>query len=354
MNINRRNFLTISIGGVAGATFMNFSLPEEKGKLTKKWFPGHYLKVRNMNNPLDHKIRELVKDNPNFRGYKIHVVWNELEPEKDKYDFSVIKDALNIAARDQKKLMIHIMDRVFGSIENPYLPDYMLTPEYEGGWFDDGHTSIARAWLPAYRERWVNLIRELGKVFDNHPDLAGLMLSETSKMFVPKDKPASWNYPDIIKFSDNTFSTMAEYFPTTLFFQYVNWGVKDNRDEFMKNLVEKYRHGFGGPDIYDGKYPAENKTWTLDMQFGEYYQKYRGKAAISVENQRSGYKASGGAQEIFDYAVDRIGVNFLPWVPITEGGKYTIHDAIKVVNEQKGRINTSPPANILASFQKHK
>lgn len=351
MQINRRKFINLGIGATAGTAFFNFSFADESEKLSKKWFPGHYLKIRNMNDPLDTKWCDLVRDNKYFRGYKIQVVWNELEPEKDKYDFSVIRAALKIAKDDKKKLMIHMMDRVFGRKVNPHLPEYMLTSEYEGGWFDDEHSSLGRAWLPVYQERWVKLISAMGKEFDKNPDLAGIMLSETSKMFTPGKKPASWNLPDILKFAEITFSTFAEQFPTTILFQYVNWGVRENRDGFMEMLVEKYRHGFGGPDIYDGKRPEVNKSWTLDMQFAEYYSKYKGIAPICVENQNAGYKASGGAQEVFDYAVDKLSVNFLPWVPIVEGGKYTIHDAIKVVSEQKGRISSTPPANIHKSFK---
>ena len=337
-------------GGAAGAAGMSGSAGAGgAGGLAKKWFPGHYLKIRHYDGPIQQKSRDLVKNNPYFKGYKIHVVWNELEPEKDAYDFSVIENALQIAGSDQKKLMVHLQDRVFNSEQNPYLPDYLLTPEYEGGWFYDGKKSLPRAWLPAYRDRWTKLLVALGEELDNHPDLAGFMLSESSGLFATKDMPASWTTDGIMAFARETFSTLAQSLPTTPFFQYVNWGLEPaERDEFMRELVEKNGHGFGGPDIYDAKKPAENKTWTLDMTFGPYYETYRGVAPICVENQTAGFTAPGGAQSVFDYAVDQIGVHFLPWVAAYDGD-WTIEDAIAVVNKEKGRVNPTVPSNIKIS-----
>jgi hypothetical protein len=120
-------------------------------ELTKKWFPGHYVNIRHLNGPVNEEGRNLVKDNPYIMGYKIHIVWNEIEVEKDQYDFSVIHDIINLAESDGKKLMIHLQDRVFNREENPYLPDYLLTPEYEGGWYHStkSQDSYPKLWLPA-------------------------------------------------------------------------------------------------------------------------------------------------------------------------------------------------------------
>ncbi len=313
----------------------------------KKWFPGHYLKIRHYDGPIQEDARELIKDNPYFAGYKIHVVWSELEPEKDRYDFSVVRAALEMAGRDGKKLMIHIQDRVFGRERSPYLPSYLNSDLYEGGWFFDGNKSLGRAWLPAYRQRWTNMLRQLGEETDSHPALAAIMLSESSGLFATKNMPPSWSLDGIMDFARETFATMTHSFPSTPFFQYVNWGLgPETRDLFMKELVEINRHGFGGPDIYDAKHPEKYKTWTLDMAFGGYYDKYRGIAPLCVENQNAGYRSKGGPQEVFDYAVDKIGVHFLPWTPVFSGGNWTIHDAIEVVNREKGRINAEPPRNI--------
>ena len=331
-------------GGAAGAGGMGGSAGAGgSGGLAKKWFPGHYLAIRHYNGPIQQKSRDLVKTNPYFKGYKIHVVWNELEPQKDAYDFSVIANALQIAGDDQKKLMVHLQDRKFNSETNPYLPDYLLTAEYEGGWFYDGDKSLPRAWLPAYRDRWTKLLVALGEELDDHPDFAGFMLSESSGLFATKNMPASWTSDGIMAFARETFSTLAQSLPTTPFFQYVNWGLtKATRDELMRELVEINGHGFGGPDICDG-----GDKLTLDMQFGEYYDTYRGVAPICVENQPSGY-LTRSAKEIFDYAVDQIGVHFLPWSPSYDRA-WTIEDAIAVVNKEKGRVNPTVPLNIKTS-----
>jgi hypothetical protein len=51
-------------------------------ELSKKWFPGHYVQIRYYTNPVSENIRDLVKDNPYITGYKVHIVWNEIEKAK--------------------------------------------------------------------------------------------------------------------------------------------------------------------------------------------------------------------------------------------------------------------------------
>jgi hypothetical protein len=85
----------------------------------------------------------------------------------------------------------------------------------------------------------------------------------------------------------------------------------------------------------------------LNSAFGSYYGKYRGIAPICVENQPSGYYGHD-ARAVFDYAVDQVGVHFLPWSAYTKKDRaWTIFDAIEVINAEKGRINTTPPSNIV-------
>jgi hypothetical protein len=224
----------------------------------------------------------------------------------------------------------------------------MESPEYEGGWFYDGTKSLGRAWLPAYRERWTKMLHMLGREFDAHPDLAAVMLSESSGLFSTKNRPSSWSLDGIMAFAAETFATMTEHFAKTPFFQYVNWGLDDEtREAFMTELVEKNAHGFGGPDIINSQPKWGKSKYVLDNVFGSYYEKYRGVAAFCVENRPSGYFAHD-ARTIFNYAVDEVGVHFLPWSAYTKKDRaWTIFDAIQVVNAEKGRINTAPPSNVV-------
>jgi hypothetical protein len=339
-----------SISLVILFTILFFSHPVNISgqELSKKWFPGHYAAVRHLNGPLAEGSRNLVKNNPYIKGYKMHIVWNELELSKDQYDFTVIQNFINIAETDGKKILLHLQDRKFGKNENPFLPAYMLTSEYEGGWFlsEKGH-SYGKIWLPAYQDRWCKLLKALGEFIDASQTVAGLIVSESSM----NTNTPGYNTAGHMDFFTSMHSTIANYAPNTVFFQYVNWGfTMDERTILMKNVVEDNRNGFGGPDIYDHKYPTTNRTWTLNMAFGSFYSKYRGTAPISVENQPAGYNAAS-ARQVFDYAVDQIGVHFLPWsVYNATDRNYTFKDdVLPILNAEQGRINTTPPLNVLKS-----
>jgi hypothetical protein len=64
---------------------------------------------------------------------------------------------------------------------------------------------------------------------------------------------------------------------------------------------------------------------------------------VSVENQAPGYHGLD-ARTMFEYAVDEVGVNFLPWSVYNRTDRaWTFNDALKIINEEKGRINNTLP-----------
>jgi hypothetical protein len=91
-----------------------------------------------------------------------------------------------------------------------------------------------------------------------------------------------------------------------------------------------------------------NKTMpVMENGFGQYYRRYQGISALCVENQPSGYFGNS-AQLVFNYAVDSVKLHFLPWTAYMKTDRaYNFHDALEVINNEKGRINTTPPSNVL-------
>lgn len=321
--------------------------------ISVKWFPGHYVHIRHvgfdgegsLNNRLvNENVRNLVKDNPYIMGYKIQTVWREIEVSKDQYDFSVIQSILKLAESDGKKVMIHIQDRF---VPESGLPEYMMSAEYEGGYFKSTPpffpgVDFGKVWLPQYQYRWNRFIKAMGEALDDNPILAGVMVSESA---FSRDDPG-YNKEGHLNWLISMHATAAKYFPKTPFFQYVNWGFPsaEDRDHLMKQIVEVSKNGFGGPDLHDRKPQS-----CLTMQFGSYYDKYRGVAPICTENQPSGYRHYD-ARYKFNFAVDTVGVNFLPWTPVLDTSelvKWTFYDALEVINQEEGRINTTPPSNII-------
>src|SRR5437867_6381480 len=70
---------------------------------------------------------------PSFDGAQLKYTWRELEPERDRYDFSSIRHDLALLRRNGKRLFIQLQDVSFdASIINA--PPYLLTDTaYHGG-----------------------------------------------------------------------------------------------------------------------------------------------------------------------------------------------------------------------------
>jgi len=71
-------------------------------------------------------------DTPAFEGAQLKYTWRELEPEKDKYDFSSIRKDLAFLTSKRKKLFIQLQEVSFDA-KWKLVPDYLQTAEYHGG-----------------------------------------------------------------------------------------------------------------------------------------------------------------------------------------------------------------------------
>src|SRR5689334_2977138 len=60
-----------------------------------------------------------------FAGVQIAYSWRQLEPQKDQYDFSLIKDDLRLLEKDGKRLFIQLQDVSFSMRWN-HVPPYIL------------------------------------------------------------------------------------------------------------------------------------------------------------------------------------------------------------------------------------
>src|SRR3979409_1356288 len=85
------------------------------------------------------KDRDLLKDtstwasNSSFTGVQIAYSWKQLEPKRDKYDFSIIYEDLKSLKKYGKKLFIQIEDVSF-SMKYNHVPGYILQDTiYHGG-----------------------------------------------------------------------------------------------------------------------------------------------------------------------------------------------------------------------------
>ena len=109
--------------------------------------------------------------NSRFQGAQIMSPWRLLEPRGDVYDFSIIRKDIDYLAKYGKTLFAELQDASF-YIKNIPVPDYLHSPEFDGGIIeqrtDDGKTEgwTAKRWNTKVQKRFVLLIEAFGQVFD--------------------------------------------------------------------------------------------------------------------------------------------------------------------------------------------
>jgi hypothetical protein len=237
---------------------------------------------------------------------------------------------------------------------NPYLPAYMLSPEYDGGFYygtGDKEKGFPKIWLPKYLERWNNYIAKLGEEFDGNPRIAAVTFTESARD-KPDPEPANFGTLLADAFKAQNAAAVAA-FPNTIVMQYFNYfrpSTPESRAEMMSYIVETLKSGFGGPDLKNYSIDEGGVFEVLTSSpFSPFYPLYQGKAPISVEAQRGAFNG-GSAREVFDYGVNDVKSHFFPWtmgVRDLSAAAYTIYDVIDVINAEQGRVNSTPPTNIL-------
>jgi hypothetical protein len=128
-----------------------------------------------------------------LEGAQVAYTWRQLEPEKDAYDFRIIREDLAFLTSRGKKLFVQLQDVTF-SEARINVPLYLLhDPVYNGGadkqyGFKDNDEQqpvvagwAARRWDPAVQKRLHKLLLALGKEFDGR--IEGINFAETSVDF---------------------------------------------------------------------------------------------------------------------------------------------------------------------------
>jgi hypothetical protein len=222
--------------------------------------------------PIHHYVffgmdREKIKDatefleTPAFEGAQIAYSWRQLEPGKDEYDFSSIREDLTLLQAHGKKLWIQFQDVTF----NPNrinVPKYLLNdPKYNGGADKqyrikgDEATAIhegwmARRWDTAVQERLYKLFAALGKEFDGQ--IVGINLDETSAVFGSTGTLFPKGYTREI-YRDAIIANMRALkraFPKSIVMQYANF-MPGGRPylEAVYQAARGSNIAVGGPDL---------------------------------------------------------------------------------------------------------
>jgi hypothetical protein len=130
-------------------------------------------------NPIEY---QKYNGRPNNRDYPIssiayfRIYWKFIEPEQGKYNWSLIEKALNTAHERHQTLMLRIAP--YGSTPDTDVPAwYRSMVGDKAEWMAGGDGWKVDAEDPRYALYFGNMITELGKRYDGHPDLESVDLS---------------------------------------------------------------------------------------------------------------------------------------------------------------------------------
>ena len=262
-----------------------------------------------------------------FEGAQVTYSWRQLEPQKDNYDFSLIREDLALLSKHNKKLWIQIQDVSF-SEKYIHVPKYLLSDlEYHGGIARQYKSAngvaegwVARRWDPSVQNRLHRLFAELGMEFDGR--ITGVNVDETSLEFGKDDtlKPEDFTFTGYVDAVITNMRALKLAFPRSVVLVYANfmpgeWRPTDNRGylDSVYAAARRMRVGVGGPDVLPmrpgqlgSSYPlihdaAETVPVGIAVQDGN----------LAELNRKTGRRVT--ASELLDFATTYLGADFIFW-----------------------------------------
>jgi hypothetical protein len=264
---------------------------------------------------------------PRFEGAQIMYAWSQLEPEKGKYDFSIIHEDYNYLKSFGKKLFIQLQDATF-SKKNVGIPAYLLSVEYNGGAApqlnDQGEQEgwVAKRWNAGVQHRWALLLQALGKEFDgkiegiNFQESAIGVSNKTDSTFTPE------RYVESLKMN---MLALKKAFPQSTTMQYANfmpgeWLPSDDKG-YLRSIYQFGQQigvGLGAPDLMFKRKGQLNHTIAM-MHEGQFT------VPLGIAVQDGNYIGETGTNEIVHvrenivpvlhaFARDFLRVNYMFWV----------------------------------------
>jgi hypothetical protein len=221
--------------------------------------------------------REFIHNHPflyikRFDGAQIMYSWKQLEPERGKYDFSIIRDDYKYLLSHRKKLFIQLQDATF-SPNYLGIPEYLLTGEFDGGAIpqidEKGDTAgwVVKRWNPEVQKRFALLLEALGKEFDGKVE--GINLQE-SAIDIKREMDSTFSperYSESIKIN---MLALKKAFPESTTMQYANFmpgeWLPHNDKGYLKSIYtygQQIGVGLGGPDLMINRKGQLNHTLAM-------------------------------------------------------------------------------------------
>lgn len=278
------------------------------------------------------KDRDAVRNHPlltipQFSGAQIMYSWNELEPQKDQYNFLLILEDYEYLKSHGKKLFIQLQDVTFNP-QRKAVPNYLLTKEYNGGAViqvtDNGEPEgwVAKRWNVKVQERFALLLEALGGILDGK--IEGINLQETA-IGVSQKQDASFSTELYTKGVKINMLSLKKAFPLSTTMQYANFMPGEWlpwEDKGYLRSIYKYGEeigvGLGGPDLMFTKKGQLNHALALmhesnySVPLGVAIQdgNYIGK----TNNEEISKDRTNIVPQLHAFANDFLKVNYMFWV----------------------------------------
>ncbi|MEZ0242364.1 MAG: hypothetical protein ACAH11_03245 [Sphingomonas sp.] len=269
-----------------------------------------------------------ILDRPDIYGAQVMYIWGNLEPEKGKYDFSMIEHDLALAKARGKGFFIEVLDRFFQPQASRYMPRYLREdPEYGGGIAWQGETPndgrpgwsgwVARQWDPEVRARFQALHAALAKQFDGR--VTGIILTETAASVNKETPPEGFTCDAYFEAEKENALSVRTAFKRSHVVLYANfWPCGwNNANSYMSRFFDfaaANRIGVGGPDIVPNQRPQMRNSYP-------FIRAYRDKVpivAMAVQEPTLDYinpvtKRPFTKDEFINFAIDYLGVDIIFW-----------------------------------------
>lgn len=266
-----------------------------------------------------------------FDGVQIAYSWRQIEPEKDKYDFSIIKEDLKLLQKYGKKLFIQIQDVSFQMKWN-FAPVYLLTDTiYHGGvnkqyrfaTYDEKEYTdlgwVVRRWDTAVQQRLYKLYVALGKEFDGIVE--GVNTEETAVTYGRGSlHPPGFSFERYKDAFIENIIALRTAFPKSTAMVYANFmpgGYMPSEDSTLLQAVYesawRYNIAVGGPDLFPYKKEQMQNSYQFIKQS---YNKVP--TALALQDGNYDYinpktNQPVTASDVYDFAQNSLHLTYIFW-----------------------------------------
>jgi len=206
-----------------------------------------------------------------YSGVVIRATWGELEPKKDKFDFSSIQNALSYIENYNNTHPNHKLAaklRISATINPPEWLLNLANGPVEIMINESLSYNIGLFWTSEYRQAWHNLQIKLAEVFDTNKLIQEVCITSPT---MATDEPL------VTIFNPSTIQNLKEKGFTDIAFKEALKGTLDDYSCWKKTLID---FSFNTYREIDTGIPVKNDNFTIDL-IKNFKNKYGDRAILS-------------------------------------------------------------------------